>query len=222
MTSLAQYIDHTALAADTTEQKIQHLCQEAKTYGFWSVCINPAYIPFAKKLLADSDVKICTVIGFPLGANMTQVKSYETEQAILAGAQEIDMVVNVGWVKSELWDKVRSDIQAVFDACRGVPLKVILETCLLTEQEICQLCQICLEIGVAFVKTSTGFSSGGATVEAVELMKQVVGESVKIKASGGVRCRATAQQMLEAGASRLGTSSGVAIVTDKESTNAQY
>lgn len=222
MTGLAQYIDHTALSADTTEQKIHQLCEEAKTYQFWSVCINPAYIPLAKTLLANSAVKICTVIGFPLGANMTQVKVYETEQAILAGAQEIDMVVNVGWLKSGLWDKVRSDIQAIFQACRGVPLKVIFETCLLNEQEIRQLSQICADIGVAFVKTSTGFSTGGATVEAVELMKNAVGDAVKIKASGGIRSRETAEQMLTAGASRLGTSSGVAIVTNQTVENTQY
>lgn len=222
MSNIAHYIDHTALTADTTEEKIQQLCLEAKTHQFWSVCINPAYIPLAKTLLVGSNVKICTVIGFPLGANMSQVKAYETEQAILAGADEIDMVVNIGWVKSGLWQQVEQDIRAVFLACDGKPLKVIFETCLLTEQEIQKLSKICLEIGVAFVKTSTGFSHGGATVEAVTLMKEVVKDKVAIKASGGVRSAETAKQMLNAGATRLGTSSGVSIITGQGAASGQY
>ena len=165
----------------------------------------------AKQALADSSVKICTVVGFPLGANATVVKAFETAQAIEAGAEEIDMVVNIGWVKSQQWEKVQEDIQAVFDICQAVPLKVILETCLLSEAEIIKLCEICKTIGVAFVKTSTGFNKAGATVEHVALMKRTVGE-IGVKASGGIRDTQTALNMIEAGASRIGASAGIAIL----------
>ena len=201
---LAKYIDHTALTAEKTEQDILKLCEEALEYGFYSVCINPCHISLAKQKLADSAVKICTVIGFPLGANAT-------EQAIQAGAGEIDMVINVGWIKSNQWEKVQADIQAVFNACHDTPLKVILETCLLSKEEIVKACEICKAIGVAFVKTSTGFNKGGATVEDVALMKQTVGE-IGVKASGGIRDTQTALAMIEAGATRIGASAGIAIV----------
>lgn len=210
-TQLAKYIDHTALTAEKNEQDILKLCEEAVKYGFYSVCINPCHIPLAKEKLAGSDVKICTVIGFPLGANMTSVKAFETEQAIKAGAGEIDMVINVGWIKLQQWDKVQQDIQAVFNACNGTPLKVILETCLLTREEIIKACEICKAIGVAFVKTSTGFNKGGATVEDVALMKQTVG-NIGVKASGGIRDTQTALAMIQAGATRIGASAGIAIV----------
>lgn len=208
---LAKYIDHTALTAEKNEQDILKLCEEALEYGFYSVCINPCHISLAKQKLADSAVKICTVIGFPLGANATVVKAFETEQAIQAGAGEIDMVINVGWIKSNQWEKVQADIQAVFNACHDTPLKVILETCLLSKEEIVKACEICKTIGVAFVKTSTGFNKGGATVEDVALMKQTVGE-IGVKASGGIRDTQTALAMIEAGATRIGASAGIAIV----------
>ena len=171
---LAQYIDHTALTAEKTEQDILKLCDEAIQYGFYSVCINSGYIPLAKEKLTGSNVKICTVVGFPLGANLSSVKAFETQEAIKTGAGEIDMVINVGLIKSNKWDAVKDDIQAVLTACHGVPLKVILETCLLTKEEIVKACEICKALGVAFVKTSTGFNKGGATVEDVALMKKKV------------------------------------------------
>ncbi|KAE9541481.1 deoxyribose-phosphate aldolase [Ursidibacter maritimus] len=222
MSTISQYIDHTALSADTTEEKIKSLCLEAEKFQFWSVCINPAYIPLAKKMLANSDVKICTVVGFPLGATLSKVKVFEAISAIEMGADEIDMVVNIGWVKSGKWNAVREDIQCVFDACVTTPLKVIFETCLLNEQEIENLGKICSDIGVAFIKTSTGFSHSGATINAVKLMKQSVGNSVQIKASGGIKTKEVAEQMLLAGATRLGTSSGVMIITGESNTTGQY
>ena len=209
---LAQYIDHTALTAEKTEQDILKLCDEAIQYGFYSVCINSGYIPLAKEKLAGSNVKICTVVGFPLGANLSSVKAFETQEAIKAGVGEIDMVINVGLIKSNKWDAVKDDIQAVLTACNGVPLKVILETCLLTKEEIVKACEICKVLGVAFVKTSTGFNKGGATVEDVALMKKTVGD-IGVKASGGIRDTQTALAMIEAGATRIGASAGIAIVT---------
>lgn len=218
---LAQYIDHTALTAEKNEQDILKLCDEAMEYGFYSVCINSGYIPLAKAKLAGSNVKICTVVGFPLGANLTSVKAFETAEAIKAGANEIDMVINVGWIKSQKWDAVKDDIQAVFNACNGVPLKVILETCLLTKEEIIKACEICKAIGVAFVKTSTGFNKGGATVEDVALMKQTVSD-IGVKASGGVRDTETALAMIKAGATRIGASAGIAIIGGSQDTQSTY
>ena len=188
---LAQYIDHTALTAEKTEQDILKLCDEAIQYGFYSVCINSGYIPLAKEKLAGSDVKICTVVGFPLGANLSSVKAFETQEAIKAGAGEIDMVINVGLIKSNKWDAVKDDIQAVLTACHGVPLKVILETCLLTKEEIVKACEICKDVA---------------------LMKKTVG-NIGVKASGGIRDTQTALAMIEAGATRIGASAGIAIVT---------
>lgn len=218
---LAQYIDHTALTAEKNEQDILTLCNEAIEHGFYSVCINSSYIPLAKEKLAGSNVKICTVVGFPLGANLTSVKALETQESIKAGANEIDMVINVGWIKSQKWDAVKQDIQAVFNACNGAPLKVILETCLLTKDEIVKACEICKEIGVAFVKTSTGFNKGGATVEDVALMKQTVG-NIGVKASGGVRDTETALAMIKAGATRIGASAGIAIISGTQDTQSTY
>ncbi|MFZ7266615.1 deoxyribose-phosphate aldolase [Avibacterium avium] len=215
---IAKYIDHTALTAEKTPQDILNLCQEAMTHQFCSVCINSAYIPLAKQALAQSAVKICTVVGFPLGANLSQVKAFEAEQAIESGADEIDMVINIGLAKAHQWQAVEQDIATVLAACQGKTLKVILETCLLTKEEIVKACEICKALKVAFVKTSTGFSTGGATVEDVALMKQTVGDKVEVKASGGIRDTATALAMLNAGATRLGVSAGVAIV---KGTNAQ-
>jgi len=218
---LAQYIDHTALTAEKNEQGISTLCHEAIEHGFYSVCINSGYIPLAKEKLAGSNVKICTVVGFPLGANLTSVKAFETQESIKGGADEIDMVINVGWIKSQKWDSVKQDIQAVFNACNGTPLKVILETCLLTKDEIVKACEICKEIGVAFVKTSTGFNKGGATVEDVALMKQTVG-NIGVKASGGVRDTETALAMIKAGATRIGASAGIAIISGTQDTQSTY
>ncbi|OOF52213.1 deoxyribose-phosphate aldolase [Rodentibacter trehalosifermentans] len=219
--TLAKYIDHTALTAEKNEQDILTLCDEAIKYGFYSVCINSGYIPLAKEKLAGTAVKICTVVGFPLGANLTSVKVFETQEAIKAGANEIDMVINVGGIKSQKWALVKQDIQAVFNACGGVPLKVILETCLLTKAEIVKACEICKEIGVAFVKTSTGFNKGGATVEDVALMKKTVGH-IGVKASGGVRDTATALAMIEAGATRIGASAGIAIIGQANNIQSDY
>lgn len=220
-TKLAQYIDHTALTTEKNEQDILKLCDEAIQYGFYSVCINSGYIPLAKTKLAGTNVKICTVVGFPLGANLTSVKAFEAKEAIKAGATEIDMVINVGWIKSQNWAVVKEDVQAVFDACAGIPLKVILETCLLTKEEIVKACEICKEIGVAFVKTSTGFNKGGATVEDVALMKQTVGD-IGVKASGGIRDTKTALAMIEAGATRIGASAGIAIIGHASDTQSNY
>lgn len=208
---LAQYIDHTALSADKTPADIIQLCNEAKQYGFYSVCLNSAYIPLAKQQLAGSDVKICTVVGFPLGANLSSVKAFETRASIEAGAREIDMVINVGLAKAGDWDAVKADIQAVLEACQGVLLKVILETCLLSDEEIVKACEICKALSVDFVKTSTGFNRAGATVEHIRLMRATVGD-LGVKASGGVRDTATALAMIEAGATRIGASAGIAIV----------
>ncbi|TGZ99087.1 deoxyribose-phosphate aldolase [Rodentibacter pneumotropicus] len=219
--TLAKYIDHTALTAEKNEQDILTLCDEAIKYGFYSVCINSGYIPLAKEKLAGSDVKVCTVVGFPLGANLTSVKAFETQEAIKAGANEIDMVINVGWIKSNKWQAVKDDIQAVLNACNGVPLKVILETCLLTKDEIIKACEICKEIGVAFVKTSTGFSKGGALVEDVALMKKIVG-NIGVKASGGVRDTETALAMIKAGATRIGASASIAIIGHTNDRQSDY
>ncbi|QPB41537.1 deoxyribose-phosphate aldolase [Rodentibacter haemolyticus] len=219
--ALAQYIDHTALTAEKTEQDIITLCNEAIQYGFYSVCINSGYIPLAKERLSGTNVKICTVVGFPLGANLTSVKVFETKEAIKAGATEIDMVINIGWIKSGKWDAVKQDILSVFESCAGIPLKVILETCLLTKEEIVKACEICKAIGVAFVKTSTGFNKGGATVEDVVLMKQTVG-NIGVKASGGVRDTETALAMIKAGATRIGASAGIAIIGHSPEMKSDY
>ncbi|OZN24196.1 deoxyribose-phosphate aldolase [Actinobacillus seminis] len=218
---IAKFIDHTALSAEKNEQDIIKLCDEAIENGFFSVCINSGYIPLAKEKLQGANVKICTVVGFPLGANLSSVKAFETQEAIRAGADEIDMVINIGWIKSQRWQAVKADIQAVLQACNGIPLKVILETCLLTKEEIVQACEICKALNVAFVKTSTGFNKGGATVEDVTLMKQVVGE-VGVKASGGVRDTQTALAMMGAGATRIGTSVGIAIIKGLSDTGTTY
>ncbi|KQQ63720.1 MULTISPECIES: deoxyribose-phosphate aldolase [Pseudomonas] len=212
-TALAQTIDHTLLAADASREQIATLCAEAREHGFYSVCVNSSQVPVAARHLAGSAVKVCAVVGFPLGAGLSAAKAAETVLTIAAGAQEIDMVLNIGWLKEGLYTDVRDDIAAVLQACGEVPLKVILETCLLDDAQKVRACEICRELGVAFVKTSTGFSRSGATLEDVALMRRVVGPDIGVKASGGVRDVATAQAMIQAGATRLGTSSGIAIVT---------
>ncbi len=209
--NLAKYIDHTILKPDATKEDIRILCEEAKTYGFASVCVNPYWVSYAKQLLQDTDVAICTVVGFPLGATPACVKAYETSQAIEDGADEIDMVINIGALKSQDTQTVLEDIKAVVKASKQKLVKVIIETCLLTDEQKRLACRLALEAQADFVKTSTGFSSHGATLEDVALMKSVVKDQAKVKASGGIRDYATAMSMIEAGASRLGTSSGVKI-----------
>ena len=218
---IAHYIDHTALTAEKTDADILKLCDEAIEHQFFSVCINSCHIPLAKQKLAGSNVKICTVVGFPLGANLSSVKAFETQEAIAAGANEIDMVINVGWIKSNKWSAVKEDIQTVLNACNGTPLKVILETCLLTKEEIVQACEICKALKVAFVKTSTGFNKGGATVEDVALMKHTVGD-IGVKASGGIRDTQTTIAMIKAGATRIGASAGIAIIHGVQDSNSTY
>jgi deoxyribose-phosphate aldolase len=213
---LANMIDHTLLKPDAKENEIIKLIEEAKEYHFASVCINPYWVPLAAEHLRGSDVKVCTVIGFPLGSNTTEVKVFETEDAIQKGAQEIDMVINIGLLKSGKDKEVEADIKAVADAThnKNSLLKVIIETCLLTEEEKVLACQLAVNAGADFVKTSTGFSTGGATVEDVALMRKVVGDQVGVKASGGVRNKADFEKMVEAGANRIGASSGVKIVKE--------
>ena len=206
-------IDHTILKADATEADVLKLINEAKEHGFWSVCINPVWIPFAKKEIADSEVKICTVIGFPLGANAPEVKAFEAAQAVKAGADEVDMVINIGAVKSGQFDVVSKDIQGVVEAVnKDALVKLILETALLTKEEIVKACEIAVALGVEYVKTSTGFSTEGATVENVKLMKETVGDAALVKASGGIRSQEIAEAIIEAGASRLGVSNSVNII----------
>jgi deoxyribose-phosphate aldolase len=215
--AVAAAIDHTALKPETGESAIRKLCAEAKTYGFASVCINPTWVPLAAEILAESKVKVCTVIGFPLGATLTAVKAFETAETIRAGAQEVDMVINIGWLKDGRYVDVQADIAAVVEAARrtaqdGVIVKVIIETALLTEAEKRKACELTVAGGADFVKTSTGFSSGGATVEDVALMCEVVGAEMGVKAAGGIRTAADAAAMLAAGATRLGASAGVQIM----------
>lgn len=209
---LNKYIDHTLLKPDAQQEQIEALIEEAKEYDFASVCVQPTWVNFAAEGLRDSDVKVCTVIGFPLGSNTPAVKAFETQNAIQNGADEIDMVINIGALKSKNLTLVEEDIQAVVDASGDRLVKVIIETCLLTETEKVVACQIAKLAGADFVKTSTGFSTGGATVEDVALMRQVVGPDMGVKASGGTRSYEDAQAMIKAGANRIGTSSGVAIM----------
>ncbi|WP_127498052.1 deoxyribose-phosphate aldolase [Paenibacillus glycanilyticus] len=211
---VAAYIDHTALKAETTKQEIIKLCEEAKQYHFATVCVNPGYVALAAQELAGSGVGITTVVGFPLGATTTFAKAEEAKDAIANGATEVDMVINVGLIKSGDFEGVKRDVEGVVLACKGkAVLKVILETGLLTDEEKVRACEICKEAGADFVKTSTGFGKGGATAEDIALMRRTVGPDLGVKASGGVRDLETALKMIEAGASRIGASSSVAIVT---------
>lgn len=211
---IAKRIDHTLLAAVGNEAEIARICSEAKRYGFATVCVNPYWVPLAAKELAGSGIGVTTVIGFPLGASRTEIKKAEAIDAVGAGATEIDMVINVGALKSGRAEDVRHDIEAVAGACRGRAIvKVIIETCYLTDEEKRQAALICKEAGADYVKTSTGFGTGGATVEDVALIRHVVGPEMGIKASGGVRDLEGARKLIAAGATRLGASSSVAIVT---------
>lgn len=212
MDNLNKLIDHTILRPDATIDKIRKLCIEAKEYGFYSVCVNSAYVNVAYNFLLHSDVKVCSVVGFPLGAMMKEAKAYETKVAVDSGADEIDMVVNVGFLKSKKIDLFERDIKKVRDACHASVLKVIIETCLLTDEEKVLACKIAKECGANFVKTSTGFSTGGATEHDVKLMREAVGKEMGVKASGGIKTYEDAIKMVEAGANRLGTSSGIAIM----------
>ena len=215
--SIASYIDHTLLKPDATGEQIDKLCAEAKEYGFASVCVNPYYVARCVKNLKGTDVKVCTVVGFPLGATTMETKVFETLQAVASGAQEIDMVMNVCAMKSGHTKAIEQEIQALAAAVEDKAiLKVIIETCLLTDEEKTQACRIARRSGAHFVKTSTGFSTGGATVEDVALMKKAAGANVKVKASGGIRDYATAKAMIEAGADRIGASAGVAIVKEEQ------
>ncbi|WP_170243334.1 deoxyribose-phosphate aldolase [Streptococcus suis] len=209
---LNKYIDHTILKPESTEQQVAKIIEEAKEYDFASVCVNPTWVAYAAKRLAGTEVKVCTVIGFPLGANTPAVKAFETKDAIANGADEIDMVINIGALKSQNYDLVLEDIQAVVEASGDKLVKVIIETCLLTDEEKVKACQLSQEAGADFVKTSTGFSTGGATVVDVTLMRQTVGPDMGVKASGGARIYEDALAFIEAGATRIGASSGVAIM----------
>ena len=216
--AVANIIDHTILKADTRKEQIEKVCQEAKEYNFASVCVNPTWVKLSAELLKDSGVKVCTVIGFPLGANTPEVKAFETTNAIDNGATEVDMVINIGALKNGDDELVERDIRAVVDAAKGRALtKVIIETCLLNEEEIVRACKLSVSAGADYVKTSTGFSTGGATVKDVALMRQTVGPEIGVKASGGVRDAKGAQEIIAAGASRIGASAGIAIVTGETS-----
>ncbi len=207
-------IDSTILTADASSSQIEKLCIEAKEHHFASVCINPDYIYLASSILKGSDVKVCTVIGFPLGSNTTEVKVREAEDAVLLGADEVDMVINVSRLKDGDYDYVRDEIREIKLACDGRLLKVIIECCLLTDDEKVKACELAKEAGADFVKTSTGFSKWGATVEDVALMRKTVGPDMGVKAAGGIRDRETMIKMVEAGANRIGTSRGAALVSE--------
>lgn len=212
----SKYIDHTVLKIATTKETVLKFCAEAKQYHFASVCVNPCNVPLVAKELEGTGVKTCCVIGFPLGANTTKVKAFETVDAVENGAQEVDMVINVGRLKDRDYDYVREDIKAVVDAAHPKALvKVIIETCVLTDDEKVKACELAKEAGADFVKTSTGFGTGGATAHDVALMKKTVGDALQVKASTGINSRATCDEMIAAGAVRMGTSKGVYIVKDE-------
>ncbi|TWT12354.1 deoxyribose-phosphate aldolase [Streptococcus sp. sy004] len=213
---LNKYIDHTLLKQDSTGEQIDQLLEEAKEYDFASVCVNPTWISHCAKALEGTDVKVCTVVGFPLGATLPSVKAFETSESIKAGADEIDMVINIGALKSGDLDLVEADIRAVVEASQDKLVKVIIETCLLTDEEKVLACQLSVKAGADFVKTSTGFSTNGATVADIKLMRETVGPEIGVKAAGGARSFADAQAFVEAGATRIGTSSGVAIIKGEQ------
>lgn len=207
-----RYIDHTLLSQDATKDRIIKLCNEAREYKFASVCVNSCWVKLCGELLKGSGVEVCTVVGFPLGAMVTKAKAYEAECAVSDGADEVDMVINIGDLKDGDYKAVEDDIRAVKKACGDKLLKVIIECCLLSDEEKVKACELSEAAGADYVKTSTGFSKGGATPEDVALMRRTVGERLGVKAAGGIRDRATAEKMIENGASRLGCSAGIAIV----------
>ena len=223
MNNIAKMIDHTILKAFATTEDVKVLCKEAKEYNFFSVCINPANIELAKKELEGSDVKVCTVIGFPLGANTSEVKAFETKDAIKKGADEVDMVINIGALKDKNYDYVLNDIKAVVDAAdKKALVKVIIETCYLTDEEKKIACELSVKAGADFVKTSTGFGTGGSTPEDIKLMREVVGPNIGVKASGGVRNQEDAKAVIEAGCSRIGASASVTITKGEDSQTSGY
>ncbi|MFW5711298.1 MAG: deoxyribose-phosphate aldolase [Spirochaetota bacterium] len=209
---LAKMIDHTNLKPTATEADIRKICAEARDYGFASVCANPVHVPLLKQELEGSRVLVCCVVGFPLGANAKEIKAAETRQAVSEGADEVDMVINIGALKAGQTDTVREDIAAVVEAASGKTVKVIIETCYLSDEEKRTACKCAMEAAAHFVKTSTGFGSGGATVEDVKLMRAVVGDKLQVKASGGIRTLEDAEAMIAAGADRIGASAGITIV----------
>lgn len=211
---LNKYIDHTLLKPEATKEQITKLCQEARQYDFASVCVNTCYVPLAKQLLAGSDVKVCCVVGFPLGAMDTVSKAFEAKTAVENGAQEVDMVINIGVLKDKDYDYVTKDIAAVVEASKPAIVKVIIEACLLTDEEKVEACKCSMNAKAEFVKTSTGFSTHGATPEDVALMKKTVGNVCKVKAAGGVRSYDDAMKMIEAGADRLGCSAGIKVMEE--------
>ncbi len=221
--TLASYIDHTILKADAQAKDVEKICKEAAEYHFASVCVNAANVKQVAELLKGTDVKVCTVVGFPLGATLPQVKAFEAQEAIKDGAHEVDMVINVGALKSGLLEVVENDIRAVAEACKGKALlKVIIETCLLTDEEKVTACELAKKAGADYVKTSTGFSTGGALAEDIRLMRKTVGDQMGVKASGAVRDLETALKMIEAGASRIGASASVSIVEGVEAKDSGY
>ena len=214
---IAKYIDHTILKPEATVEEVKKLCKEAKEYNFASVCVNGCYSKLVSTELAGSDVKTCVVVGFPLGSMTKEAKAFETTDAIKNGANEIDMVINVGALKDKNYDLLKDDIEAVVNAAKGKAIvKVIIETCLLNDEEKVKACEISKEANADFVKTSTGFSTGGATKEDIALMRKTVGESLGVKASGGVRDYKAAMDMINAGASRIGASASIAIVSESK------
>ena len=219
---IAQYIDHTLLKPEATVADIEKHCLEARQFNFFSVCVNPSYVKLSANILQGCSVKVCTVIGFPLGANTPYLKGEETRQIIDLGADEVDMVLNIGALKSGDHDLVKNDIEAVVKAAGQTLTKVILETALLSREEILIACRICKESGANYVKTSTGFSKGGATAEHIQLMRNAVGKDLGVKASGGIRNTETAELMLASGASRIGASASIAIVQGTDAGSGKY
>lgn len=222
MKNLNQMIDHTLLKSTASTQDIKNLCAEARTHEFKTVCVQPSQVKTAIKELEGSEVEVCTVIGFPLGATLSNVKSFEARLAVDAGAHEVDMVINLGALKEKDKQFVTDDIASVVEAAAGRTVKVIIESSLLSDEEIIMACQCAMEAKAHFVKTSTGFADGGATIHAVELMKKTVGDELEVKASGGIRDRETALAMIHAGATRLGTSSSLKIIGVQESSSSDY
>lgn len=210
----AKLFDHTILKADATKEDVKRICDEAMAYSFCSICVNSYYVKYVAHLLHGSDVKICTVVGFPLGAMSTKAKALEAKIAVLDGADEVDMVINIGALKDGDYEAVLNDIKAVKEACGKALLKVIIETCLLNDEEKIKACELSKEAGADFVKTSTGFSTAGANVEDVRLMRETVGDAMGVKASGGIHDKLQAVALVEAGANRLGTSATIKIVED--------
>jgi len=223
MRNIASMIDHTILKPDTTLEMVKKVCDEAKEYSFASVCVNPYYVSYVKKQLEGTQVKVTSVIGFPLGSTTKEVKAFEAKNAIDNGADELDMVINIAALKNRELDIVKEDIEAVVNAAKGKALvKVIIETCLLTDEEKEIACKLSVEAGADYVKTSTGFSTGGATAEDIKLMRKTVGPNIGVKASGGIRDAKKANEMIEAGASRIGASSSVEIVKGLEVSDNSY